>query len=63
MSSNTSITPQLVVSDLKALSSVKIPVSAAPGATPGSICISAVGPNYYILVRKPNGSVGTIAIP
>ena len=48
------------VNDLKTLNSMTIPVRAAPGAALGSIAMNAAG--TQLLVRKLDGSVGTVAI-
>jgi len=53
-----SIRTTLKTTDLKVRNIFVIPLGDIPGQEPGSICLSAAG----ILVRKPDGSVGTIAL-
>ena len=57
---NFSVSTQLLASDLKVSSTLKIPIALVPGAAPGSICMEPDGSKLW--VRKPDSSIGQVAI-
>jgi len=54
------VAPLKKVNDLKTLTSAAIPIRDVPSSNPGSVVINQAG--NQLIVRKPDGSTGTVPI-